>query len=187
MAGLAHRVRATERFRGARNGNSLASAPGASDTQGSAVDAVTRGLLGESPELMRRTSDDPTLAGSLRPRGPVQLTVTTRHEAGATILTVTGELDVLTAPRLSVPLDDVIRRDGDDVVIDLSGAGFIDSLGLRTLLSAQRRLARRSRSLTVVCGKGPVRRAIELARLAGALGLVWSLDDYRLRRSSRSG
>ena len=136
---------------------------------------------------MRRSTDSPTLAGSLRPRGPIQLTVSTRHQAGATILTVSGELDVLTAPRLSRPLDDVIRRQADDVVIDLSDAGFIDSLGLRTLLGAERRLARQSRSLAVVCGHGPVRRAIELARLAGAVGLVWSLEDYRLRRTTRSG
>ena len=136
---------------------------------------------------MRRSFDDPPLAGSLRPRGPIQLTVTTAQEAGATILTVTGELDVLTATRLSVPLDDVIRRNEGDVVIDLSDAGFIDSLGLRTLLNVQRRLSRRSRSLTVVCGKGPVRHAIELARLAGVLDLVWSLDDYRRRRTTRSG
>ena len=136
---------------------------------------------------MRRSIDDPPLAGSLRPRGPIQLTVITRHEAATTILTVTGEVDVLTVSRLGVPLDDVIRRNEGDVVIDLSDAGFIDSLGLRTLLNVRRRLSRRSRSLNVVCGEGPVRRAIELARLGGALGLVWSLDDYRLRRTTRSG
>lgn len=135
---------------------------------------------------MRRGSDEPTLGGSLRPRGPVQLGLTTRQEAGATVVAVTGELDILTAPRLTTRLDDVIRRDRRDVVIDLSQAGFIDSLGLHTLLNVQRRLARQSRSFAVICGEGPVRHAIELTRLGEALGLVASFADYRARREAQA-
>jgi anti-sigma B factor antagonist len=109
-----------------------------------------------------------------------------RHAAGATVVAVTGELDVLTAPRLTTSLDDLIRRGQGNIVIDLSGAGFIDSLGLHTLLNLQRRLAHRSRSLAVVCGDGPIRRAIELARLEDALGVVSSLAEYELGRAARS-
>lgn len=96
---------------------------------------------------------------------------------------VTGELDILTAPKLTTRLDDVIRRGRGDVVIDLSKADFIDSLGLHTLLNVQRRLSRRSRSLGVICGPGPVLQAIELARLEEPLGLASSFAEYRLRRS----
>jgi anti-sigma B factor antagonist len=130
---------------------------------------------------MTRAIDDPTLGGSLRPRGPVQLGLATHQDAAATIVAVTGEVDVFTAPRLTTVVDEVIRRHGGDVLIDLSDAAFIDSLGLHTLLNIQRRLARRSRTLTVVCGDGPVRHAIGLARLDDALGLVSSLDEYRTR------
>jgi anti-sigma B factor antagonist len=135
---------------------------------------------------MRTAVDDSTLGGSLRPRGPVQFGVSTRQDGGATVVAVTGELDVLTAPKLTTRLDPVIRRLLGDVVIDLSDAGFIDSLGLHTLLNIQRRLARQSRSLAVVCGEGPVRHAIELARLVDALGLVVSLEEFKLRRQPAS-
>ena len=135
---------------------------------------------------MRRSVEDATLGGLLRPRGPVQLDLGTRHVPGAVVVTVTGELDILTAPRLSTRLDEVIRRESGDVVIDLTTAGFIDSLGLHMLLNVQRRLSHRSRSLTVVCGDGPVRYAIELARLDEALGLVPSVAEYELRRSART-
>ena len=136
---------------------------------------------------MRRSFDDHTLRGSLRPRGPIQLGLSTRHEGDLTVVTVTGEVDVLTAPKLSICVDEVIRRYRGDVAIDLSEAGFIDSLGLRALLGAQRRLERQRRSLVVVCGRGPVRRAIELARLDQALGLVASLAGRELRRSNSAG
>ena len=134
---------------------------------------------------MRRSLDDATLGGSLRPPGPIQLGMTTREVPGAIVVAVTGELDILTAPKLGTRLDEVIRRERGDVVIDLSAAGFIDSIGLHMLLKVQRRLSHRSRSLTVVCAEGPVRYAIELSRLAEALGLVSSLAEYDLRRAAR--
>ena len=56
---------------------------------------------------------------------------------------VAGELDMLTVSKLNTRLDDVIRRRQGDVVIDLSEAGFIDSMGLHALLNIQRRLSAR--------------------------------------------
>jgi anti-sigma B factor antagonist len=132
---------------------------------------------------MKRPPDQATLGGSLRPRGPIQLALTTRHASEATVITVTGELDVLTARKLTPQLDDIVRRRSGDTVIDLSQAEFVDSFGLTVLLSTQRRLARQGRTLTVICGEGPVRRAIEFARLLEPLGVVSSLEEYRLRRS----
>ncbi len=144
---------------------------------------------------MSRSPDDPTLAGaphprgstiggSLRPRGPIQLALTTRNEQHGTVVGVSGELDILTVSRLNSRLDAVIRRRQGTVVIDLSDAGFIDSIGLHALLNVQRRLSRQSRSLVVICPPGAVRNAIEMARLAGPLGVVSSAEEYPLRRAS---
>jgi anti-anti-sigma factor len=125
---------------------------------------------------MRRPSDDPTLSGSLRPRGPIQLALTTRYETNATVIGVSGELDILTVSKLVMRFDDAIRRRHGDVVIDLSDAEFIDSMGLHALLNIQRRLTRHARRLVVICPPGAVRNAIELARLAEALGIVSSYE-----------
>jgi anti-sigma B factor antagonist len=130
---------------------------------------------------MRRSPDDPTLGGSLRPRGPIQLALSTRYEGRTTVIGVAGELDILTVTKLSNRLEDAIRRRHGDLVIDLSDAEFIDSMGLHALLNVQRRLFRQARALIVVCPPGAVRNAIELARLAEPLGLVSSIEDYRLR------
>lgn len=130
---------------------------------------------------MRRSSDDPTLGGSLRPRGPIQFALTTRFEGRATVIGVAGELDILTVSKLIARLDDAIRRRHGDLVIDLSEAEFIDSMGLHALLNVQRRLIRQARRLSVICPPGAVRNAIELARLDQALGVVSSAEDYRAR------
>ena len=73
----------------------------------------------------------------------------------------------------------VTRRHRGDVVLDLRGTVFIDSVGLHVLLSAYRRLARASRRLSVVCDEGPVRRVLEGARLIETLGVVSSSEGER--------
>jgi anti-sigma B factor antagonist len=133
---------------------------------------------------MTSFAHDATIGGSLRPRGPIQLAVATRREGTATLVSVAGELDVLTVPRLASTLDDIVRKQQGDVALDLTRTGFVDSLGLHALLKIQRRLAERSRRLTVVCDAGPVRYAIELARLTEALDVVSSLAEYKQRRAA---
>jgi anti-sigma B factor antagonist len=133
---------------------------------------------------MSRSAHDGTIGGSLRPRGPIHLTLSTRHDAHETVVSAAGELDILTVPRLASTLDDIVRRRHGDVVMDLSRTEFIDSLGLHALLIVQRRLAERSRRLTVICD-GPVRHSIELARLAEPLGVVSTFAEYELHRASR--
>jgi anti-sigma B factor antagonist len=91
---------------------------------------------------------------------------------GATCLSVEGELDILTAPRLVGELDLVLRQASGDVVIDLRPTRFIDSSALSVLLNGQRRLTREGRRLRVVTDAGsPVRATIELARLAQTLNV----------------
>ncbi len=77
----------------------------------------------------------------------------------------------MTAPKLASRLDAILRRRQGDVVIDLRQTTFLDSAGLHVLLNAARRLTRRSRRLGVICGPGPVRHVIELARLGETLNL----------------
>jgi anti-sigma B factor antagonist len=140
-----------------------------------------RAAGGDPPAAMRRSPDDPTLGGSLRPRGPVQFALSTRYDGRATVIGVAGELDILTVTKLVARLEDAIRRRHGDVVIDLTEAEFIDSMGLHALLNVQRRLIRQARTLAVICPSGPVRIAIELARLAEPLGIVSTIEDYRQR------
>ena len=133
---------------------------------------------------MSSFAHDAPIGGSLRPRGPIRLSMATRHDAHESVVSVAGELDILTVPRLARSLDDIVRRRQGDLVIDLSRTEFIDSFGLHALLNTQRRLAERSRRLTVICHPGPVRHAIELARLTEAFGVVATLAEYELRRAS---
>jgi anti-anti-sigma factor len=99
------------------------------------------------------------------------------HHAGQIItVSVDGELDLLTAPKLVAHVDGLLRVEPADVVLDLTETLFIDSAGLAILLNLQRRLERRGHLLRVVCDDGPVRRVIEMARLEETLGVVAAPD-----------
>ncbi len=102
----------------------------------------------------------------------MQFGITQVKAAGVVRLEISGELDILTTPRLATELDTWVRQSDEDVIVDLRRTDFIDSAGLQILLGTQRRLGRVSRRLSVVCDDGPVRRVIEMTRLDGVLGLT---------------
>jgi anti-sigma B factor antagonist len=119
------------------------------------------------------------------PRAPIPLFLSVREEPGVTVVAVSGELDLLTAPRLMSELEDIVLRPTGDTVVDLTETTFIDSVGIHVLMSAHARLARQSRNLAVICGNSPARRTLELMSLTEVLSLVDTYEDYERRRASR--
>jgi len=81
-----------------------------------------------------------------------------------TIVRVDGELDLGTAPKLADELE-LPTTSGKRVVLDLSGCEFIDSSGLRTLLSARSAAADGGGSLALVVSDPNLLRVFEVASL----------------------
>lgn len=58
---------------------------------------------------------------------------------GRAVVTVRGELDAATAPRLRDAVDELVDHGRDrDVVIDMEGLTFIDSSGIYVLIQARK-------------------------------------------------
>lgn len=86
------------------------------------------------------------------------------------LLEVAGELDPHTAAELSTALDPLIERDDLlRVVLDLGGVGFIDSSGLRVILSVDEALRSRGAQLTLRSPSDAVRRLFEITDLMNHL------------------
>lgn len=113
------------------------------------------------------------------------ISVNERDEVGATVLTVSGELDVAASPQLSEKLNEAIRVKHGDMVVDLRRVSFVDSTGLAVLLNALRRLTRARRRMAVVIGEGAVKRAFEVTRLHWTFDVFGDVDDALAR--SRGG
>ena len=75
-------------------------------------------------------------------------------------ITLAGEIDASTVPALVKQLDATT----DDVIVDLSDIGFIDSSGLRALIGAHQTIDGRGSKLTL---RGPSPAVIRLFELSG--------------------
>lgn len=85
-----------------------------------------------------------------------------------------GELDLAAAPVAEAALAKAeATADGaGEIVIDLRELTFMDSTGLRLLVTADRRASAGGRALVVVRGPAEVQRVIEVTGLDGRLRLV---------------
>jgi anti-anti-sigma factor len=97
---------------------------------------------------------------------------------GRTTLTVRGELDLATAPELEAAVR--AGLDDGDVVLDLRELEFMDSSGVRVLVTAHAEAAERGRDFAVVrpAPTSPVAKILVIAGLDGQLTL---LDDVGRR------
>jgi anti-anti-sigma factor len=94
---------------------------------------------------------------------PEAFSVRTEQHGEAAVIVPTGELDLATAPAL----EDVLRRafggDSARVVLDLRELEFIDSSGLRTLLTARRQSEDAGAQFSLVAGHRGLERTLEIA------------------------
>ena len=90
---------------------------------------------------------------------------------GGPLVTVFGELDSETGPRLRSALEETLDDDGD-VEIDLRGCSFVDSAGIATLVWAAWRLKERDRKLVLLGARERVRGILDLAGIAGHSAIV---------------
>jgi anti-sigma B factor antagonist len=83
---------------------------------------------------------------------------------GVTVITVGGELDIVSAPRLGAFVRQV-RRPGDQVVFDLTGMTFMDSSGLRGLLRVQHEVRQDGSSIRLAAVRPCPARVIEIMNI----------------------
>ena len=100
------------------------------------------------------------------------LSVETREEGEQVRIAVEGELDLSSA----LTFDEEIRRAEDcaprTVVLDLSRLKFLDSTGLRLIMSAHARAKTRGHRLAIVEGTWAVQRIFRLAGVNRRLDIV---------------
>ena len=113
----------------------------------------------------------------------VELNVSSRFHDDHTIVTICGEIDLYTAPRLHSELAGLLA-DGMParVVIDMSGVEFCDSTGMNVLLSCLRRARERGGELEIAAPKPAVRKILQVTGLDSVFTLVEDADVRGLSR-----
>lgn len=98
------------------------------------------------------------------------------RDRGTSVIAVTGDLDLSTAPRLKWMLVDALDAGHGRLVVDLSETTFMDSTALGVLVAVWRKLEDGER-LIVVCTKPDVLKIFEYAGMDGAFVIFATLDD----------
>ena len=102
--------------------------------------------------------------------------VVDRPAPGVVVATVSGEVDMLTAPSLRAVVTAELA-DCAVLVIDLSGVSFLGSAGLAVLVEAAQQAERRQAALRVVATGRTVRRPLEITGLDEVLTTFPTRDD----------
>ena len=106
------------------------------------------------------------------------LRLDTQRVRDAAIVSLRGDVDLTACEAVQAALD-AARERGTVLVLDLRAVRFMDTSGLRLIISEQQRAEADGYRFVVVPGSGKVRRLFEI--LAGPLGQPRSGPDRVLR------
>ena len=100
------------------------------------------------------------------------LQVTTEERERFVHVGLVGELDLPTVAKVQDELRRVEQSEPSTVVLDLSRLTFLDSTGLRCIVTADERAREAGRRVVVVRGPDPVQRVFSITRLEERLEMV---------------
>jgi anti-sigma B factor antagonist len=94
------------------------------------------------------------------------------EERETTVVALEGEIDLSTAPEAEQRIQAAEETSPSRLVIDLREVTFMDSSGLRVLLTAHRRAEEAGRGFALVKGGGTVNRLLDVTGLTDRLELL---------------
>jgi anti-anti-sigma factor len=106
-----------------------------------------------------------------------RLHVELRHEHDRAVIVLQGEFDLVGVPLLERELEGANVHEAKAIVLDLAQLEFMDSTGLRTLLSAQAAASERGQAFAVTQGSEQVQRLLRVTGVAEQLRIVASADE----------
>jgi anti-sigma B factor antagonist len=114
----------------------------------------TRELQGRAPLITHHSGD---------------LIISSERDGDVHTIALHGELDLATADEVDRELRRVEGTDARSIVLDLTGLSFMDSTGIRVILSADVRSRADANRLRLVHGPTAVRRVFELSGVVDLL------------------
>src|SRR5881398_3820459 len=95
----------------------------------------------------------------------------------AFVISLTGEVDLYTAPEVKQQLLEVIGQGAKEVVVDFSGTTFIDSTTLGVLVGGVKRLRTNDGQLSLVCSDRNITKIFEITGLDRVFSIYPTRDE----------
>lgn len=94
-------------------------------------------------------------------------------EANATVMTITGRMDAVTASEYEKSMNALITGGETAIVVDFGGLDYISSAGLRGLLVTAKLLKGKGGQIRFANVKGTVKEVFDIS----GLGAIFQMDD----------
>jgi anti-sigma B factor antagonist len=107
----------------------------------------------------------------------VDVSVTSRVSGDQTVVDVTGEIDVYTAPVLREELASLIDNERTDLIVDLSAVGFMDSTGLGVLVGALKKVRTLGGDLRLVINQEKILKVFRITALTQVFTIHATIDE----------
>ncbi|GAA4663192.1 MULTISPECIES: STAS domain-containing protein [Amycolatopsis] len=108
---------------------------------------------------------------------PGSLSLSTRRaDPGVVVLSVAGDLDMLTSPQLADSLRELLDQHPRTVVVDLSKVDFLGSAGLAALVGAHEQAGSQG-SLRIVASARETQRAFRMTGLDELLAIYPTAEE----------
>ena len=130
----------------------------------------------ERPHL--EVSAEPLSIAGMGQTGQLDIDVT--RDADRVVLSLEGELDMATAPRLQSAIDEPALAGISELVLDLRELQFIDSTGLRLILTALQSSRARGQEFAITRGSPQVERLLSITGVAEHLRTIATPDQALL-------
>jgi anti-sigma B factor antagonist len=102
---------------------------------------------------------------------------TERLSETAYVISLSGEVDLYTAPEFKQQLLEVISQGGTQVVVDFTNATFIDSTTLGVLVGGVKRLRTKDGELSLVCSDRNIAKIFEITGLDRVFAIYQTRDE----------
>ena len=107
----------------------------------------------------------------------MDLSITSEARGEITVVHVSGEIDVYTAPMLREHLDAHVAAGRHDLVVDLGGVTFMASTGLGVLVGRLKLVRAANGTLRLVCSNERILSVFSITGLDKVFRIFPSVDD----------
>ena len=107
----------------------------------------------------------------------MELGLVVREQDGWVVLTVSGEIDIATAPSLRERIHGLLTEDNPQLVVDLDDVGFLDSTALGVLVGGLKRVRAHEGSLRLVCNQERILKIFRITGLTKVFPIHTTVDE----------
>jgi len=107
----------------------------------------------------------------------MNLDLETSKQGETNVVSLRGEIDVYTAPRLRQALIDLVEGGAKDIVVDMDRVDFLDSTGLGVLVGGLKRVKSNEGEMKLVVTQDRIMKIFDITGLAKVFPVFGSLEE----------